>query len=293
MENRPIIGNFITSTLYGLDEITYESSPSIGKEVFEMWKGAVHPGHDIHVLENTLGKSKNEIETLLRSMDPRVLQNMPQEVVDAIDSGDISHIYRTNPGASESFTSLPDAVKKSLGGPENTGSIYFRRSSGETARWKLPEIASGDAAWNANQGGAIFSDATVYLDDTYPMSKTNGFTKAYGKNQMLEATDDLKALMDSNPYFAVQGNIERVKSGKKTLLVAREAEDIKPKVTVSSVPTDAEIKAAMGNPPSPSVEPDTPKNLTPQQQALIDTMKAEKAANEAFAVESLEKQNKQ
>jgi hypothetical protein len=57
----------------------------------------------------------------------------------------------------------------------------------------------------------------------------------------------------------------------------------------SSGPSLDAIKAAMGDSLPSSVEANIPKNLTPQQQAFIDSMKAEKAANEAFAVESLGK----
>jgi hypothetical protein len=272
VENRPIIGGFTGGTsIFGLDEISYESSPKIGKEVFEMWQGAVHPGHDIHVLENTVGKSKDEIKNILLKMDDRVLQGMPQEVVEAIESGNISDIYRTNPALSEKFQELPESVKKSLGGPENTGSIYFRRSTGETARWKLPEIASGDAGWNANKGAAIFSDATVYLDNTYPLTKSNAFTKKYGKLPQFQATDELKTLIDSNPYFSVQGNIERVKAGEKSLLIARNVNDISPAApTPTSGPSLDAIKAAMGDSLPSSVEPDTPKKLTPEQQSKLD-----------------------
>jgi hypothetical protein len=60
----------------------------------------------------------------------------------------------------------------------------------------------------------------------------------------------------------------------------------------SSGPSLDAIKAAMGDSLPSNTEPDVPNNLTPQQQAFLDDIKAEKAADEAFAVESLGKTKK-
>ena len=45
----------------------------IGKEVMEYWPGAFHPGHDIHVLHDVVGKSSTDIHDLLGTMDKRVM----------------------------------------------------------------------------------------------------------------------------------------------------------------------------------------------------------------------------
>jgi hypothetical protein len=226
---RPVIDLSKQTVTHTALNIPYEFEPKIGKEVMEFWPGASHPGHDIHVLHDVVGKSSTDIHDLLGTMDKRVLQGMPAEVSSAIDSGDISHIFRTNPGRSEAFTDLPQSVQDSLGGPQNTGSIYFRRKTGETARWKLPEIGTNDKGWNANKGHEIFSAATAYPDDTYKISKLNGLSKAIGKPDALHALDQsLEAELQPHGYNVSKANIERIRSRNPNLLGSEALDQVLP-----------------------------------------------------------------
>lgn len=206
-------------TTHGLVNVPYSIEPKIGKEVMEFWSGANHPGHDIHVLHDVSGKSSGDIRNLLDTLDKRVTQGMPSEVTGAIDSGEITHIFRTNPALSQSFQDLPQTVQDSLGGPQNTGSIYFRKKTGETARWKLPEIGTNDKGWNANKGHQIFSEATAYTDDTYPITRLNNVSKYVGKpnaSHLLEQS--LEAELKPYGYGVSKANIQRIKSGNPNLL---------------------------------------------------------------------------
>jgi hypothetical protein len=218
---RPVIDNkFRNQTvIHGPVNVPYEFEPKIGKQVMEFWSNANHPGHDIHVLHDVAGKSSTDINDLLGTMDKRVLQGMPAEVSSAIDSGDISHIFRTNPEMSQAFQDLPKAVQDSLGGPENTGSIYFRKKTGETARWKLPEIGTNDKGWNANKGSEIFSAATAYPDDTYPVTRLNGVTKVIGQPNAAHALEQsLESELQPHGYNLSKANIERIRSGNPNIL---------------------------------------------------------------------------
>jgi hypothetical protein len=218
---RPVIDNTFRNqtVIHGPVNVPYEFEPKIGKQVMEFWSNANHPGHDIHVLHDVAGKSSTDINDLLGTMDKRVLQGMPAEVSSAIDSGDISHIFRTNPEMSQAFQDLPKAVQDSLGGPENTGSIYFRKKTGETARWKLPEIGTNDKGWNANKGSEIFSAATAYPDDTYPVSRLNGVTKVIGQPNAAHALEQsLESELQPHGYNLSKANIERIRSGNPNIL---------------------------------------------------------------------------
>jgi hypothetical protein len=170
MAPRPILNSLKVPKLQSVEaEAFYE--PKIGLEPMEVMtrsgnSNLVHPGHAIFDLRDTRNMMPDEIRSLVDSIDQRALQNAPKEILDAIQSQDITDIFRTSSGEF-------DAAGNEI------GSIYFRRKDGATARWKLPELAEKsalknqamgqplvilDAGWDANKGSGIFSTNTAYFD---------------------------------------------------------------------------------------------------------------------------------
>lgn len=135
--------------------------PAVGLVPFEASPTHVHPGTQIFRLEEVTGKTEQEIFDVVRGLDDRALVDMPQELLDEIRAGNIEHIFQTNPETTTAFNNLSAAEQQRLRS-EQRGSVYFRTKDGRTTRFKLPEIATNDAGWNANKGGNIFMDAAVY-----------------------------------------------------------------------------------------------------------------------------------
>ena len=149
-----------------IDKVTYaahtfepEYIPKVGLTPFEVSSNAIHPGTEIFNVIDTSSMGESEILKTVSSLDNRALVNMPQEVIDEIKAGNITHIFQTDPSGTMAFQNLPDDVQDSLKGK---GSIYFRTKEGKTARFKLPEVATDDAGWNANKGGHVFMDQSIY-----------------------------------------------------------------------------------------------------------------------------------
>ena len=176
---------------YETSNINISYEPKVGSHVFEAMPNYHHPGHPIFDLRDTSNMTPDEIRSLANSIDQRVLQGAPKELLDAIEAGEISHIFRTE-------NKMP--VDPNVG---KVGSIYFRKKTGETSRWKLPELAQWsadfkgvpvtDAGWDANHNGDVFSVRTAYFDNP----------------------DDMKAVQDTIAHHKsiVRGNKDPQKMG--------------------------------------------------------------------------------
>jgi hypothetical protein len=155
----------VADFFYMPQKATVQYTPEVGKKIFEVGDGWMHPGTTINNLFDVSGKSQDEIFDIVKGLDSRALQGAPQEILDLIKSGDIAHIFTTDPTESGGFMNLlPDKQKEVQ---KLNGSLYFRDKEGRTARWKLPEISSNDAGWNANAGNDIFSKQTAYGDNLF------------------------------------------------------------------------------------------------------------------------------
>ena len=155
----------VADFFYMPQKASVQYTPEVGKKIFEVGDGWMHPGTTINNLFDVSGKSQDEIFDIVKGLDSRALQGAPQEILDLIKSGDIAHIFTTDPTESGGFMNLlPDKQKEVQ---KLNGSLYFRDKEGRTARWKLPEISSNDAGWNANAGNDIFSKQTAYGDNLF------------------------------------------------------------------------------------------------------------------------------
>lgn len=111
-----------------------------------------------------------------KKLDPRFAENMPEEVANAFSEGRVKRLFRTSKDMPSTDTS--DMLNKARASGDYGGSIYVELESGQTARWKSPELAaqsdafssgaSGlDAGWNANKGQSIFSDKSYILGENF------------------------------------------------------------------------------------------------------------------------------
>ncbi len=218
-------------------EFEPEYVPKVGLTPFEVSKTVSHKGTPIFQLTDTADMASDDLLKYLSGLDPRILENMPQEVMDEINSGNISHIFQTDPSTSQKYLDMTPSEQKAL---EGKGSIYLRTKEGRTARFKLPEISDGDAGWNANKGNSIFMDQTIYdtTENTRSLSAAEALKKNVQRGERAAETVDEKILRSNV--------VEEILSGSKTLTGAGSGVAV-PTATVTTGPTPGAV------PPTPTV----------------------------------------
>ena len=231
--------------------------PKVGLVPYEVSSTVVHTGNEIFNLIDTADMGKEDLLKQLEALDPRILENMPEEVLKQIEDGNIAHIFQTDPTGSQKYMDLSPDAQEALKGK---GSIYLRTKEGKTARFKLPEIAEGDAGWNANKGGSIFLDQTVYstTENIRSLSRANEAKKTVLKGTVAAETID-ERILNSNI-------VDDILSGSQTLTGATApvgGEDIHsaPKVTTGPTPISAPT-------PQPAAPPDPPVTGSPSVRTL-------------------------
>ena len=182
--------------------------PKVGLTPFEVSSQITHSGTQIFNVLDTVDMSEEDILKKLSSLDPRILQDMPEEVLKEIKAGNVTHIFQTDPTGSQKYMELSEDAQKALQGK---GSIYLRTKEGKTARFKLPEISDADAGWNANKGGSIFMDQTIYStpENVRSLSAAEALRKSVSTGQRAAETVDEKILNSSI--------VNEVLSGSKTV----------------------------------------------------------------------------
>jgi hypothetical protein len=237
--------------------------PQVGLSIFEVSSDKIHPGTQIFNLLETADMNEQEIFDLVKGLDERALANMPQELLDEIKSGNIEHIFQTDPTTTTKFNDLPiDEQERII--REKKGSIYFRAKDGKTARFKLPDVAGDDAGWNANKGGAAFMDAAVYdtPDNVADMNRAANVQKQINRGTLgaqFQYGDDVRNLN-------VVGDIL---SGSPTVgaLPAATASPAGGPTAVSSPPSSGSTTS--GNPPAQPTAPE-PVPTKPRQQGGVN-----------------------
>lgn len=263
-------------------EFEPEYIPKIGLTPFEVGRGLVHPGSEIFNLIDVTKKSNKDIINIVKNLDPRVLQSMPAEVMQEINSGNISHVFQTDPKGASTYGDLPQSVADQIKGK---GSIYFRTKEGRTARWKLPEIANNDAGWNANMGGSIFMDQTIYSDSDNIRSLSGATELQKSVSRGLRPSDTVdQRILTSSIYDQIVSKSKYVTGAGDAV---RQTQTPSPATTVTT-PTTDDLKKAIGgnNLGTPTVSPAKPK-VNPTAQKLIDTTKAELEYEKKVAIEAL------
>jgi len=212
-------------------EFEPEYVPKVGLTPFEVSKTVSHKGTPIFQLTDTADMASDDLLKYLSGLDPRILENMPQEVMDEINSGNISHIFQTDPSTSQKYLDMTPSEQKAL---EGKGSIYLRTKEGRTARFKLPEISDGDAGWNANKGNSIFMDQTIYdtTENTRSLSAAEALKKNVQRGERAAETVDEKILRSNV--------VEEILSGSKTLTGAGSGVAV-PTATVTTGPTPGAV----------------------------------------------------
>lgn len=209
--------------------------PKVGLVPYEVSSTHKHGGSQIFNLIDTVDMGKEDLLKKLAELDPRILENMPEEVLKQIEDGNISHIFQTDPTGSQIYMDLSPDAQEALKGK---GSIYLRTKEGKTARFKLPEIADGDAGWNANKGSSVFMDQTVYStqENVRSLSRLEEVKKAVKQGKVAAETVD-ERILNSNA-------IDDILSGSQTLTgaIARVGgETIASAPTVTTGPTPGSV----------------------------------------------------
>ena len=235
-------------------EFEPEYVPKVGLTPFEVSKTVSHKGTPIFQLTDTADMASDDLLKYLSGLDPRILENMPQEVMDEINSGNISHIFQTDPSTSQKYLDMTPSEQKAL---EGKGSIYLRTKEGRTARFKLPEISDGDAGWNANKGNSIFMDQTIYdtTENTRSLSAAEALKKNVQRGERAAETVDEKILRSNV--------VEEILSGSKTLTGAGSGVAV-PTATVTTGPTPGAVPSGptVTTGPTPGAVPPTPTVTT-------------------------------
>ncbi len=235
-------------------EFEPEYVPKVGLTPFEVSKTVSHKGTPIFQLTDTADMASDDLLKYLSGLDPRILENMPQEVMDEINSGNISHIFQTDPSTSQKYLDMTPSEQKAL---EGKGSIYLRTKEGRTARFKLPEISDGDAGWNANKGNSIFMDQTIYdtTENTRSLSAAEALKKNVQRGERAAETVDEKILRSNV--------VEEILSGSKTLTGAGSGVAV-PTATVTTGPTPGAVPPTptVTTGPTPGAVPPTPTVTT-------------------------------
>jgi hypothetical protein len=206
--------------------------PKVGLTPFEVSSTHIHPGTAIFNLIDTADMGKEDLLKKLAALDPRILEDMPEEVLKQIEDGNVSHIFQTDPSTSQKYMDMTPSEQKAL---EGKGSIYLRTKEGKTARFKLPEVADADAGWNANKGASIFMDQTVYStpENVRSLLRQKEVTKKVKQGTVAAETID-ERILNSNI-------VDDILSGSQTLTgatapVAGENIPSAPKVTTGPTP---------------------------------------------------------
>lgn len=275
LNERPSFNTAATKVNFSLHEFEPSYVPQVGLSPFEVSANQVHPGTTIFSVHEVGGMGSDEILDLVKGIDDRALVDMPQEVLDKINAGEIEHIFQTDPSKAGGFNNLPLEEQERLMA-EGKGSIYFRDKEGRTARFKLPEVASGDAGWNSNKGGQIFMDQTIYgsEDDVRSLSVINKLNsdRRKGVNPYYEVAEDLTEEVDNPTY------LEDLLHGKKPTVVRGAVSTTDTTETIKGtfnqpknpLPSAGESGAAASNPPPAGEtvnETPPPKNTGPAGEA--------------------------
>lgn len=204
-------------TEFAINEFQPSYTPKVGLTPFEVSRSGVHPGTTIFNVHEVGSMSSNEILDLVKNLDDRALVDMPQELVDEIKAGNIEHIFQTDPSETANFNDLSKAQQDKIIA-EKKGSIYFRTKDGRTARHKLPDIAIDDAGWNANRGGSIFMDQSIYggKDDLRSLSVLNELNKQQNRGSIPDHyvfNDDVAEAVKNRTFIDDIRNKEQVIKG--------------------------------------------------------------------------------
>ena len=229
--------------------------PKVGLSPFEVSSTHLHPGSEIFNLIDTTDMGKEDLLKKLSALDPRILENMPEEVLKQIEDGNISHIFQTDPASSGKYMNLSPDAQEALKGK---GSIYLRTKEGKTARFKLPEIADADAGWNANKGASIFMDQTVYStpENVRSLSRLEEVKKTVKQGTVAAETID-ERILNSNI-------VDDILSGSQTLTGATAP------VGGENIPSAAKVTTAPTPVPTPAPAPPQPAaTVTPRNQKPI------------------------
>lgn len=282
--------------------VKYDTKPMLDKKVLELWQNRMHAGTSIKMMSQVSEEPGRTAYSALERLDPRALDDMPDEIARAIDEGQIESVFVTDPKESLVYKRMSKEEKAILSfSDENVGSIYLRKHTGETARWKLPEISESgaDAGWKASSGAEYFSEATVYTNDTRPISTLNELNKTIAKDPEGWAAANIDAkgmpktkispglqqtLDDFNQAGGVSaGNIERIKRGEKYLIgLSNDLVDTPPKkgTTVNKALPQKQAKALdelKTGKPAPVKKTPTPhgKKVNPvKASAAVETVQA-------------------